>query len=103
MSQLVAEFRRMGAVIVYANLSRIILSTRKNTVPDAINYLEFVVSSVKNKELFHSIGLKFENCWQHLLWLGPVSISGIELLTNIHIYELSLTCYARWYKITGRN
>ncbi|KAF4531720.1 hypothetical protein B566_EDAN008933 [Ephemera danica] len=76
--QLVAEFRRMGAVIVYANLSRIILSTRKNTIPDALNYMEFIIHSVKNKELFHSIGLQLRDCWEHLLWLGPTNYGGIK-------------------------
>nr|CAD7428081.1 unnamed protein product [Timema monikensis] len=71
--QLVAEFKRLGSVIVYANFNKIIICTKKKTIEDAIGYVEFVVQSIRNKELFHSIEISYQQCWEYLVWLDPVS------------------------------
>lgn len=70
--QLVAEFKRLGSIIVYANFNKLILCTKKRTVQDAVGYVEFVVSSIRNKELFHSIQMTYSQCWEYLMWLDPV-------------------------------
>jgi hypothetical protein len=72
-SQLVAEFKRLGSVIVYANFNKIIICTKKHTIGDAIGYIEFVVQSIRNKELFHGIDISYLQCWEYLMWLDPVS------------------------------
>lgn len=72
--QLVSEFKRLGAVIVYANFSKLILCTKKRTVEDAIGYVEFVVTSIRNRELFHGIQISYHQCWEYLVWLDLVNI-----------------------------
>lgn len=71
--QLIAEFKRLGSVIVFANFNKIIICTKKHTAEDAIGYVEFVVASIRNKELFHSIQISFHQCWDYLMWLDPVN------------------------------
>lgn len=75
--RIIAEFKRMGAGIVYADFNRIILSTGKRTVSDALSYVDYIVQSLRHKELFHSIQLSFEQCWLYLLWMEPSNYAGI--------------------------
>jgi DNA polymerase epsilon subunit 1 len=71
----------LGSVIVYANFNKIIVCTKKRTVEDAIGYIEFVVQSIRNKELFHGIDISYQQCWEYLMWLDPVSIFSTGHLT----------------------
>ncbi|CAG4957344.1 unnamed protein product [Colias eurytheme] len=75
---LVAEFKRLGSQIVYADFNRIILCTKKNSVMDGIGYVEFVVQSIRNKELFHGIDIRYKQCWSYLLWLDEANFAGIQ-------------------------
>lgn len=75
---LVAEFKRLGSHIVYADFNKIIICTKKNTVMDGIGYVEFVVQSIRNKELFHGIDIQYKQCWSYLLWLDEANYAGIQ-------------------------
>lgn len=74
--QLIAEFQRLNATIIYADFNRIILNSGKKSVVDAISYVEYVVQSIRNKELFHSINLTYQQSWKFLLWLDTTNYSG---------------------------
>ncbi|EDW38877.1 GL13784 [Drosophila persimilis] len=76
--RIIAEFKRLGATIVYADFNRIILSSGKKTVSDALGYVDYIVQSLRNKEMFHSIQLSFEQCWNFMLWLDQANFSGIR-------------------------
>merc|ERR1719234_1740620 len=76
--QLVAEFRRLGAVVVYADFNKIILNTKKRTVSDALSYVKYVTDNIKNKEIFHSIEMTFVQSWDILLWCDPSNFGGIK-------------------------
>ncbi|XP_030759546.1 DNA polymerase epsilon catalytic subunit A [Sitophilus oryzae] len=76
--QLVAELKRLGCVIIYANFNKIVLCTKKNSVDDAVANVEFVVNSIRNKELFHSIDISYSQCWEHLVWLDPANYCGVK-------------------------
>lgn len=83
--QLVAEFKRLGCKIVYANFNKIVICSTKNNVEDAIANIKFVVASIRNKELFHSLEITFSDCWKQLVWLDTANHGGIqaELPDNI--------------------
>ncbi|XP_023169776.2 DNA polymerase epsilon catalytic subunit A [Drosophila hydei] len=76
--RIIAEFKRLGATIVYADFNRIILSSGKKNVSDALGYVDYIVQSLRNKEMFHSIQLSFEQCWNFMLWLDQSNFSGIR-------------------------
>ena len=42
--RLIAEFKRLGSSVVYANFNRIILCTKKRRVADAIAYVEYITN-----------------------------------------------------------
>nr|XP_021531028.1 DNA polymerase epsilon catalytic subunit A-like [Aotus nancymaae] len=76
--QLIAEFKRLGSSVIYANFNRIILCTKKRRVEDAIAYVEYVTSSIHSKEIFHSLTISFSRCWEFLLWMDPSNYGGIK-------------------------
>ncbi|XP_026280416.1 DNA polymerase epsilon catalytic subunit 1 [Frankliniella occidentalis] len=76
--QLVAEFKRLGSIIIYANFNKVMLCTKKKNVKDALGYVEYIVTSIHNKELFHSIQITYQQCWEYLLWLDPANHAGVR-------------------------
>ena len=76
--QLVSEFKRLGAVIVYADFNKIILNTKKRTVTDAVSYINYVTENIKNKEIFHSIEMGLGNVWDVLMWCDPANYAGVS-------------------------
>ena len=75
---LIAEFKRLGAIIVHANFNKIILCTRKKKTEDAITYVQYIVNSIRGKELFHSIDISFNQCWEYIMWLDPSNHGGVK-------------------------
>ena len=71
--QLIAEFKRLGSNIVYANFSRMILCTKKRRVVDALAYVEFITNSIRSRELYRLIDVSYTKYWQTLIWMDPVS------------------------------
>ena len=76
--QLVAEFRKLGSIIVFANYSKIIVNTKKHELMDAIEYLEFIVKSIRTSELFHGIEVNYYQFWEYLLWMDIANFGGIK-------------------------
>jgi DNA polymerase epsilon subunit 1 len=73
-----AEFQRLGATVVYADFGRIVLGTKKRRIPDALSYVSFVCASLHQKELFRSLELNVQHCWQLLVWLDPANYGGVK-------------------------
>ncbi len=76
--QLVAEFKRLGAIVVHAEFNRVIICTKKRSVEDAIAYVDYVTSTIRSKELFHSIDMKMTQAWDFLLWCDPSNFGGVR-------------------------
>uniref|UniRef100_A0A6M2DZX4 DNA polymerase epsilon catalytic subunit n=2 Tax=Xenopsylla cheopis TaxID=163159 RepID=A0A6M2DZX4_XENCH len=76
--QLIAEFQRLGADVVFADFNKVIICTGKRCITDAIGYVDFVVQSIRNKEIFHSIELSYQHCWDFLLWMDAANFSGVR-------------------------
>jgi DNA polymerase epsilon subunit 1 len=76
--QLISEFKRLGAIVVHADFNRVILCTKKRSLSDALAYVEYVTNTIHNKELFHSIDMRFTQAWDFLLWCDPSNYGGIK-------------------------
>lgn len=76
--QLIAEFKRLGSSVIYANFNRIILCTKKRRIEDALAYVEYITNSIHSKEIFHSLTISFSRCWEFLLWMDPSNYGGIK-------------------------
>ena len=76
--QLISEFRRLGATIVHADFNRIILCTKKRSLKDALAYIEYITTTIRSKELFHSVDMRFSQAWDYLMWLDPSNYGGVR-------------------------
>ncbi|XP_037072699.1 DNA polymerase epsilon catalytic subunit A-like [Pollicipes pollicipes] len=76
--QLISELQRLGAVIVYANFNKVVVCTKKRTVSDALAYMDYVLASVRGKELFQGMEISYTHCWEYLLWLDPANYGGVR-------------------------
>ncbi|XP_029426854.1 DNA polymerase epsilon catalytic subunit A isoform X2 [Rhinatrema bivittatum] len=87
--QLVAEFKRLGSSVIYANFNRIILCTKKRRIEDAIAYVNYITKSIHSREIFHSLTISLSCCWEFLLWMDPANYGGIKgkIPSSIHCGE----------------
>jgi DNA polymerase epsilon subunit 1 len=76
--QLISEFRRLGATIVHADFNRVILCTKKRSLKDALAYVEYITTTIRSKELFHSVDMRFSQAWDYLMWLDPSNYGGVR-------------------------
>lgn len=56
--QLITELRNLGATVVYASMSRLILSTPKTVTLDGLRYAGFLEKTVKEKPLFKHVSFE---------------------------------------------
>ncbi len=70
--QLISEFKRLGSTIVFADFSKIVVCTKKKCVEDASAYIEFILGSIRSRDLFHSIQIEPMTCWSYLFWMNQV-------------------------------
>jgi DNA polymerase epsilon subunit 1 len=74
--QLLAEFRRLGSHVVYADLSRILLVTSKPP-GTAHAYATYITTAVTANELFQHVYLNTERFYDFLLFMDPANLGGI--------------------------
>ncbi|KAG6954512.1 hypothetical protein JG688_00012321 [Phytophthora aleatoria] len=80
--QLLAEFRRLGSQIVYADFSKIIVCTKKKSVRDAQTYLNFILQTVLSNELFQVLNFTPKKYVSNLFFLDAENY-GCILLKNV--------------------
>lgn len=76
-SQLLAEFRRLGTRVVYADFSRIFLVTSKTSSVNAYAYSCYIVTAVNGRDLFKFLQLDIVRFWDQLLWVDVANFAGI--------------------------
>ncbi|EGG20436.1 putative DNA polymerase epsilon subunit A [Cavenderia fasciculata] len=77
--QLVFEFKKLGAKIIYGNFNKLIICTQKQTVEDAKAYCQYILAVIKKKELFSWLNIKPVKCWHNLLWMDSSNYSGVSV------------------------
>ncbi|CRK94685.1 CLUMA_CG008185, isoform A [Clunio marinus] len=76
--QLISEFKNLGVDIIYADFTKIIINSGKKSVIDGISYADYICQSIRGKELFHSVHLSYQQCWNFLLWMDSFNYSGFR-------------------------
>jgi DNA polymerase epsilon subunit 1 len=74
--QLLAEFKRLGSHVVYADFSRVLLSTSKPP-GTAHAYATYITTAVLSNELFQHIYLSTERFYDFLLFMDQANMGGI--------------------------
>ena len=77
--RIVGEFHKLGASIVFANFSRIIISTNKTDLRSATEYVNYLVSAIGLKDTFSYVDLTVNEYYEQLLWLGPENFGAVSL------------------------
>eukprot|EP01104_Vermistella_antarctica_P000854 TRINITY_DN1094_c0_g1_i4.p1 TRINITY_DN1094_c0_g1~~TRINITY_DN1094_c0_g1_i4.p1 ORF type:complete len:1939 (-),score=642.87 TRINITY_DN1094_c0_g1_i4:40-5856(-) len=75
--QLLAEFRRLGSVVVSANFNKIIICTKKKTLEDAKVYSAFLLKTILEKDLFEWVDIDATTYWRTLLFIDSHNHVGV--------------------------
>lgn len=75
---LVSELKKLGATVVHTDSSCIILSTGKHSIKDALGYTDYVLDTLRRRELFQWMSLSPEKAWNTLLFLDKYNYLGLK-------------------------
>ncbi|KIX02214.1 DNA polymerase epsilon catalytic subunit A [Rhinocladiella mackenziei CBS 650.93] len=76
MQQLITDFRRVGSHVVFASPTRLLLQTSKQEVENAYAYSQYILKSIRQKPLFHFLGLEVKDYWDILIWYDAHNYGG---------------------------
>ncbi|EFC40096.1 predicted protein [Naegleria gruberi] len=76
--QLCAHFKKCGCRIIYANFTKIIVDTGKNTTDEAKVYTDYLKSSIQQQKLFTWVDIEVKNTWSNLLWFNQDNFLGFK-------------------------
>eukprot|EP00850_Spirogloea_muscicola_P017955 SM000159S01786 [mRNA] locus=s159:288661:304957:+ [translate_table: standard] len=76
---LLAEMRKLGANIVFADFSRIIIYTGKHTKSAAEGYCQYLLQTLASRELFEFVTLVPQQYWHSLLLMDQYNYGGIPI------------------------
>lgn len=89
-SQLLAEFRRLGSDVIYANFNKIILSTSKPSPSAAYAYANYLISSLGSRDLFKFLHLEIVDFWSLLVQMDSSNFAGIICMDPLVEDDLSV-------------
>lgn len=98
--QLMADFRRVGSQVVFANANRLILQTTKAEVGNAFAYSQYIIKSIKSKPLFHFIDLEIKEYWDYMVWYDEFNYGGRACQEVIEAEEQNLETIMHWQMAT---
>lgn len=93
--QLVGELERLGMVVVYGSTGRLVLCTKRKRLEDGLAHADYVINSIRQRELFHSLDLTPRASWQFLLWMDPVSELNLLSVACASALLFALLCFGR--------
>lgn len=94
--QLMADFRRVGSQVVFANSNRLLLQTTKSEVGTAYAYSQYILKSIKSKPLFHFIDLKVKEYWDYLVWYDDFNYGGKACQEVVEAETQNLEVIMHW-------
>ncbi|OAF72015.1 DNA polymerase epsilon catalytic subunit A [Intoshia linei] len=66
--QLISELKSLGAKIVHATFSRIIIDTKRQSFTDSISYAKYLIECIQKHQYFQILCFNCENYYKLLLW-----------------------------------
>ncbi|KAI7740230.1 hypothetical protein M8C21_001306 [Ambrosia artemisiifolia] len=102
---LLAEFRKLGAAIIFANYSKVILDTGKHDLLAAQAYCDGLLEALQKRDLFKWIELEPTQLWIHCYsWIRPQGAGSAMTQTHSATIGISqhvgagslLPCYNDW-------
>ncbi|KAL5211891.1 hypothetical protein ABZP36_022738 [Zizania latifolia] len=75
---LLAEFRKLGANVIFANFSKIIIDTGKVDLSSARAYCDSLLKTLQTRDLFEWVELEPLHYWHSLLFMDQYNYGGIQ-------------------------
>lgn len=75
---LVAELKKLGATVLYADTSSIVLATEKHGMREAMGYTDYILETVRKKDLFQWLSLAPCKAWHTLLFYDKYNYLGVQ-------------------------
>lgn len=80
--QLLAEFKRLGTTIIYADYTRIFLLTSKPDAGSAFAFARYLLTAAKSQELFQRINFEVTHFWNYLAWMDIANYGGVKVTSD---------------------
>lgn len=74
--QLINEFKKMGAQVIFANRNRMLVQTTKVSVENSYAYGQYILKAARSKPLFNFLDLKIVKYWDLLVWMDEFNYGG---------------------------
>ncbi|XP_057534123.1 DNA polymerase epsilon catalytic subunit A-like [Amaranthus tricolor] len=75
---LLAEFRKLGATVIFANYSKIILDTGKAGLAAGRAYCDSLLNALQTRDLFEWVEIEPLHFWHSLLFMDQYNYGGIQ-------------------------
>lgn len=88
--QLIGEFKRMNANVIFANRNKIFVETTKVSVENSYAYGQYIVKAARSKPLFSFLEMEIVKYWDILIWMDEYNYGGrfCTKITNDEIQDL---------------
>ena len=96
LQQLMADFKRVGSHIVFANANRLLLQTTKAEVGNAYAYSQYILKTIKAKPLFHFLDLNIKEYWDYLVWYDQHNYGGKACQEVVDAESQTLDTIMHW-------
>lgn len=74
--QLISEFKRMGAQVIFANRNKMLIQTSKISVENSYAYGQYILKAARSKPLFNFLDLRIVKYWDILIWMDEFNYGG---------------------------
>jgi DNA polymerase epsilon subunit 1 len=75
--QLLAELKRLGARVVYASFSKLIIVTGKHSVSHALTYVQYARNTIMTRDLFQYLALEPARYFEQLVFMDAANYSAV--------------------------
>jgi DNA polymerase epsilon subunit 1 len=81
--QLLSEFKRLGAQVVYADFGRLFLLTSKPDAGSAFAFAQYLVTAANSQPLFQDISFQITQFWNYLAWMDIANFGGVKVAADV--------------------
>ncbi|XP_020701921.2 DNA polymerase epsilon catalytic subunit A isoform X1 [Dendrobium catenatum] len=89
---LLAEFQKLGATIIFADFSKIIIDTGKLDMLAASAYCDCLIKTLQTRDLFEWIELEPLHFWHSLLFMDQHNFGGIQAKSSTDSVAENVDC-----------
>lgn len=94
--QLLADFRRVGSHVVFANSNKLLIQTTKLELGNAYAYSDYILKAIRATPLFNFLDLKINEYWDYLIWYDEVNHGGKACQKIVEEENQELSTIMHW-------